>query len=206
VANNSWQISGEYFESCSCDFLCQCVVSGMSVTPTKGYCNVPLSFHINQGNFNGTPLDGLNFVVVVHTPEAMIKGNWQVGLIIDQRASAEQQQAIAGIASGQAGGPMAALGPLVGKMTGMEVRPIQFDINGMRRSISVPGMLEMAIEGLPGANPSEPTVIDNAAHPVNTRLALAKASASHVHAFGVNWDDTSGQNNGHFAPFNWRSS
>ena len=23
-------------------------------------------------------------------------------------------------------------------------------------------------------------------------------------AFGLDWDDTSGKNNGHFAPFNWQ--
>jgi len=27
-----------------------------------------------------------------------------------------------------------------------------------------------------------------------------------MHAFGINWDDTSGKNNGHFAPFSWSSS
>jgi hypothetical protein len=42
-------------------------------------------------------------------------------------------------------------------------------------------------------------------HPANARLALAKATGSHLHAFGLDWDDTSGNNNGHFAPFNWRS-
>jgi len=26
-----------------------------------------------------------------------------------------------------------------------------------------------------------------------------------MHAFGINWDDTSGKNNGHFAPFAWKS-
>jgi len=26
-----------------------------------------------------------------------------------------------------------------------------------------------------------------------------------MHAFGINWDDTSGTNNGHFAPFAWKS-
>jgi hypothetical protein len=43
-------------------------------------------------------------------------------------------------------------------------------------------------------------------HPASARLALAKATASHLHAFGLDWDDTSGNNNGHFAPFNWRSN
>jgi len=35
----------------------------------------------------------------------MIQGDWKVGLIVDERANAEQEQAIAAIATGQAGGP-----------------------------------------------------------------------------------------------------
>jgi hypothetical protein len=42
-------------------------------------------------------------------------------------------------------------------------------------------------------------------HPANPRLALAKATRSHLHAFGIDWNDTSGQNNGHYAPFNWQA-
>jgi hypothetical protein len=26
-----------------------------------------------------------------------------------------------------------------------------------------------------------------------------------MHGFGIDWDDTSGRNNGHFAPFAWKS-
>ena len=43
-------------------------------------------------------------------------------------------------------------------------------------------------------------------HPANARLALAKALRSHLHAFGRDWDDDSGRNNGHFAPFTWQGS
>ncbi len=38
----------------------------------------------------------------------------------------------------------------------------------------------------------------------NSRLARPRATRSGLHAFGLNWDDTSGQNNGHFGPFNWK--
>jgi hypothetical protein len=206
VPNDNWEVSGEYFESCSCDLLCPCIYTGMAAMPTKGFCVVPLTFHVEKGQFNGTRLDGLNFVVLARTPEAMIKGNWQVGLVLDERASPEQQQALAAIASGQAGGPMAALGPLIGQMLGVEVKPIHFEIDGTRRSASVPGMLDHTIEGVMGASPNQPILLDNAPHPVTSRIALAKSSGSHVHAFGIDWDDTSGQNNGHYAPFNWRSS
>jgi len=38
------------------------------------------------------------------------------------------------------------------------------------------------------------------AHPSIRRVALAKVVRSHLHLFGIDWDDDSGQNNGHFAP------
>jgi hypothetical protein len=136
----------------------------------------------------------------------MIAGNWTVGVIVDERASAEQREALGAIGSGQGGGPMAALGPLVGHFAGIEAKPIRIESNGMHRSVSIPGALDLAIEGIAGASQSEPIYFDNVGHPAATRLALAKASRSHMHAFGINWDDTSGKNNGHFAPFAWSSS
>jgi hypothetical protein len=35
---------------------------------------------------------------------------------------------------------------------------------------------------------------------------VAHASKSHVRALGLTWDDVSGKNNAHYAPFNWRSA
>lgn len=62
------------------------------------------------------------------------------------------------------------------------------------------------MEGTPSmADPAEPIVIDNVAHPANSRLALGRATHSHLHAFGIDWDDDGGTNNGHFAPFRWQS-
>src|SRR5947207_4099722 len=203
----TWHIAGDYFETCSCDYVCPCVPTNLAGKPTKEWCNFAMVFNIEKGNSDGLQLDGLIFAVIGHTPEIMGKGNWSVGLIVDDRASAEQKQAITMIASGQAGGPPAILTSVVGKLLGVESRPITYKKDGLRRSVSIPGMLEQACEGVPSvANPAEPLYIDNTMHPANSRLALAKATASHLHAFGLNWDDTSGNNNGHFAPFNWRSN
>jgi hypothetical protein len=206
MANVQWQIRGEYFEACSCDFVCPCPTSGLAARPTKGYCDAGLVFQVGQGRYGSTSLDGLSFAVLLHTPGAMIDGNWTVGVILDERASASQRDALTAIASGQGGGPMAALGPLVGRFAGAEAKPITIEKNGMRRSVSIPGVLDIAIEGVAGATQTEPIYFDNVGHPAATRLALAKASRGHLHAFGIDWDDTSGRNNGHFAPFAWSSS
>lgn len=205
MAKVSWQLSGDYFETCSCTYVCPCVPTNLAGQPTKGHCYFAFVFHIDRGRYGNAPLEGLNFAVLGQSPGVMGNGNWSVGLITDERASSEQQQAITAIASGQAGGPMAALAPLIGKFLGVEAKPIQYQKNGMKRSVSIPGVLDQAVEGVGSpTKPSEPLYIDNTLHPANSRLALARAARSHLHAFGLNWDDTSGQNNGHFAPFNWQ--
>lgn len=206
MANVQWQISGEYFEACNCDSVCPCPTSGLAARPTKGSCDAGLVFQVQRGRYGSTTLDGLSFAVLLHTPGPMIQGNWTVGLVLDERASKEQREALTTIASGQGGGPMAALGPLIGKFAGAEAKAIKIESSGMRRSVSIPGVLDLAVEGIPGANQGEPIYFDNVGHPAASRLALAKASRSHMHAFGIDWDDTSGRNNGHFAPFSWKSA
>ncbi len=202
----TWHVRGDYFETCNCDYLCPCITSHLQATPTHGHCDAALVFHVEEGVYDGISLDDLNFAVLLHTPDAMGAGNWGVGVITDERATQEQQQALAGIASGQAGGPMAALGPLVGEVRGVEARPIHYERQGMSRSVSIPNVLDQACDAVAGiANPQEPVTIENTVHPANHRLALAKATRSHVHIFGIDWDDTSGKNNAHVAPFQWKS-
>jgi hypothetical protein len=205
MATPKWQISGEYFESCSCDFVCPCIPSNLAAKPTHGHCYFAMAFRVERGRFGDVGLDGLAFAVVGRTPGVMGEGNWSVGLIVDDRASAGQRDALTGIVSGQAGGPMAALGPLIGNFLGVESKPIRFEKNGMRRSVSIPAVLDQAVEAVASASdPKETLVIDHTLHPANPRLALAKATSSHLSVFGLKWDDTSGRNNGHLAPFAWQ--
>lgn len=198
-----WQISGEYMETCNCTMLCPCIYTNLTARPTEGDCKVALAMRIDKGAKDGISLDGQSFMVVMHAPGPMADGNITVGLIIDTAASDAQAAAITAIASGQAGGPLAALGPLVGKMAGVERRPVTFEMNGLNRSARAGDLVDQACEGLAGGDPSQPMCLDNTPHPVAARLALAKATRSVFHVFGVDWDDRTGTRNGHFAPFAW---
>ena len=208
MATPSWKVSGQYYETCSCDFVCPCILWQMAVTPTKGSCTFAMAFQIDRGSYGPVSLDGLGFIVLGLTPEAMGKGNWSVGVIADDKASAEQRDAIVAIASGAAGGPMAALSGLVGKLLGVESASIGFDRTGVKWSVTAGTFVDMTAEGAMGINPNEtePLHLDNTGHPAASRLALAHASKSHVRALGLEWDDTSGKNNGQYAPFSWRSA
>lgn len=208
MATPTWNISGQYYETCSCDFVCPCLPGQMAVRPSKGSCTFAMAFQIDRGQHEAVSLDGLGFIVLGLTPEAMGKGNWSVGLIVDERASVEQRDAITAITSGAAGGPMAALSPLVGSFVGVESAAIRFDRNGTKWSVISPKLVDMAAEGAMGINPNatEPLHLENTGHPAADRLALAHASRSHVHALGFEWDDVSGQNNGQYAPFSWQGA
>jgi hypothetical protein len=180
----------------------------MTVNPTKGTCTFAMAFKIDRGSYGNVSLDGLGFIILGLTPEAMIKGNWSVGLIVDASATQEQRDAIMAIASGAAGGPMSAVSGLIGKFLGVESASIVFDHDGLKWSVKASNLLDMAAEGARGINPNatKPMHFDNTGHPAADRFALAHASESHVHALGLSWDDATGKNNGQYAPFAWQSA
>jgi len=207
MSATAWQVQGRYYENCNCDFVCPCLPGQMMVKPTKGTCIFAMAFQIERGNFGQVPLDGLGFVVVGVTPEEMARGNWSVGVVVDERAGAEQREAIAGIASGAAGGPMAAVSGLVGKFLGVESSPIAFSDEGVSWSVSAASKIRLTGRPATGLNPdAAPLQLSNTGHPAADTFSLARPSDSRVAAFGVAWADASGRNNAQYAPFAWRSA
>ena len=199
-----WNIKGQYMETCNCEFICPCIGTNLTARPTEGDCKAAIAMKIDKGEKEGVDLSGLSFIVLMHSPGAMADGDIKVGLIIDEGADESQVEAISAIASGTAGGPMSALAPLVGEFAGVEKRPISFEADGMKFHVTAGELIDQAIEGVPSVSrEGEPIYLDNTAHPVSAKLALANATKSSFHAFGIDWDDDSGTRNGHFAPFSW---
>ena len=207
MATPNWQIRGQYYETCNCDFVCPCVPGQLAVMPTKGTCIFAMAYQIEQGRYGNVPLDGLGFILLGSTPAEMGKGNWSVGVIVDERGTAEQRDAIAAIASGAAGGPVAALSGLVGTVLGVESSSIEFTRDGVSWSVRASGKLDMAARGTNGLNPAAPPLqLSNTGHPAADTFFLARAEHSHLSALGLSWNDTSGRNNGQYAPFAWQSA
>ena len=46
----AWSVAGQYFETCSCDFLCPCILTQMAAKPTKGSCTFAMAFNIEKGS------------------------------------------------------------------------------------------------------------------------------------------------------------
>ena len=119
----SFVVEGDYLEACNCDVSCNCVWLGSA---TQDHCDVLLAWHVSNGNKDGVDLSGLNAVMAVHAPKRMTDGGWRVALYLDDRASAEQSEALGAVFSGGAGGHLAGLGPLIGEVAGVEPAAITF--------------------------------------------------------------------------------
>lgn len=199
-----WTAKGEYMEACSCDFLCPCIPKNMTTPATNDFCKLAMAFEIHSGSFGGVSLDGLRFVMIAESKALMSAGDWVSGLVVDSAASDEQVVAVAAIAGGDGGGPLAMFAPLISDFRGIERHPISFEKNGKEVSVKIDGLLDQAVSGVESvSSPGNCIAIDDTAHPVNKRLNLASALRNMIRAFGIDWEDNNGGNNGHFASFDW---
>src|SRR4051794_93380 len=153
-----FSVKGDYFETCSCDVSCPCIWLGPA---TQDACDVLLAWHVTDGDKDGVDLSGLNAVMAVHTPKQMTDGNWRVALYLDDRATAEQSEAMGAVFSGGAGGHLAALAPLIGEVAGVAPASITFDRDGRNLRASVGDVLSMEAEELVGSDETGPAVITN---------------------------------------------
>lgn len=198
----TWQIRGQYAETCNCDYLCPCILTGGTKT-THGYCIFAAGIHIERGRYNGLSLDGRSIVLVCRTKGAMVEGNFEVGLIVDEGADDKQTEALRVIATGEAGGPMANMAPLFGKFLGVEKAPIKIASSGREWMVSAGKLVDQSMEGTKSFGGEEQMWLDNTGHPAANRISVATAKKSHIHAFGLDWDQEDGRNNAHFAPIDW---
>jgi hypothetical protein len=204
----AWNLTGDYFENCNCDVLCPCEISSqplLHATPTQGVCDVAIAFHIDRGAYGATALDGLNAVVMAHAPGPMVNGDWSVALYLDERADDDQRAALQAIFAGQAGGPMGGFAPLISTVLGVKSVPITFTKNGMRRSLEIPGVAQMAVSALPGTVPGTEMALVGV-HPFNLEgLTLAMGDQGSTYQdFGMSWDNSG--KNGHYAPITWSNA
>ena len=199
----SWKVRGTYFENCSCDMVCPCTTSGMSLPADYDRCHVVLAFHIDEGDVDGVDISGLNVAVLADSPPLMTDGNWKLGMFMDAAASKEQAEAIGGVFSGALGGPMAAFGPLVGEMLGTETVPIEYTDDGRRHSIKAGALLDIEVEDFvpPASQTGEVSMLTGMAHPVTTTMTIGRATRSSIKAFG--YDLSQDGKNAHSAPFSW---
>jgi hypothetical protein len=197
----AWSLKGNYVETCSCELMCPCNLS-FDHGATYDFCRVTLAFDIHEGEADGTDIGGLRVVLVADTPKVMTDGNWRLGVFLDERASEEQGDKLVQIFSGQVGGPMAGLAPLVGEILGVQRAAIELQDDGLRHSVRIGDAIDFEIQDVVpfGVETGEPVKFDGMVHPVGPDLTMAEAQRSSIDAFGIRYEGKTGLSK---ADFSW---
>ena len=153
MAKQQWTMLGEYMESCNCDYLCPCVYTNPQGPVTYDHCTAALVFRIDAGSYGETKLDGLSFALVIRSGKVMADGNWVFAGVVDERADDAQRQALAAMVGGEAGGPPGFIRDnLVGDFRGIAFKPIEFNLDGLKRSTVIGDAVSFEIEGVTPRN------------------------------------------------------
>jgi hypothetical protein len=188
VGEMAWRIAGSYFETCSCDVVCPCTAS-LSLGATRDRCMVTLVFNVHEGDVEGVDVGGLTVAAVADTPKVMTDGNWRLGVFIDAAATDAQAEKLGAVFSGALGGPMEALGPLIGEQLGVRRAEIEVHEDGLSHSIRIGDEVDFEIEDIVpfGVESGQPVRLSGVFHPAGSELTVAHATRSNIDAFGISY-------------------
>jgi hypothetical protein len=96
---------------------------------------------------------------------------------------------------------MAALGPLVGEVLGVERVPIEVVDDGLRHSVRIGDAIDFEIEDIVpfGVETGQPVRFDGMFHPVASNLTMAEAKRSRINAFGIEYEGKTGLSTSEFS-------
>jgi hypothetical protein len=204
----NWQLRGDWFDACKCPIPCPC---SFAQPPTYGDCSGVLLWHIREGNYGDTRLDGLNVVML-----ASFVGNvWgehrdaYAAVFVDERADEAQRGALQMIFGGQAGGWPAAFGEVFGaEIRGMEFAPIHASIADdlATWSVEVPGKAAASVEALSGPTTPDGARVQSSNLPgaevgPGQVATWGRVTSERADAFGFQWERSG--NSSKYFPFDW---
>ncbi|RBP30693.1 hypothetical protein DET50_107108 [Marinobacter pelagius] len=157
--NTGWRIKGLEFVNCNCDAGCPCQ---FMARPTHGDCHAFAAVKIQDGYFGETRLDGLSFAMTLKWPGAIHEGNGQAQAFVDERATAEQRDALMAILSGDTSEPGATFfnvfASTLTKMYDPVFCPIEIscDVENRKAKVRVADLIEGSAEPIINPISGEP--------------------------------------------------
>ena len=133
ITPTRWHLRGTALIACNCDYGCPC---NFNALPTKGHCEGGWTWHVETGAVDDVPLDGLNFSVLAKWPGAIHQGNGEAVILVDDRADAQQRDAIAALVSGKIGGPWGVLGWTWPTIHGPKPVAYEVTVDGIRYRVT----------------------------------------------------------------------
>jgi hypothetical protein len=167
--------------------LCPCWIGE---DPDLGDCRTFLSFHIDSGRIRTMDVSNLSVVIVAYVPGNILAGNWDAVVLIDERATPEQREALLAAFGGQLGGPIADWAGLIGTVKGVEYVPISHRVSGGVGTLEIGEILDAQMEPYRNADGTVTTLRDSVFSTVPGSPAwVSKASRYRLSlpAYGWEW-------------------
>lgn len=145
----AWTIKGRELANCNCAYGCPCQFNAL---PTHGKCEAAVGFQIDEGKFGDVTLDGLLCASIYTFPGAVHEGNGTMQLIVDDRATEEQRNALLTIMSGGETEPMMTMWSVYTAMCSTQLEPLskridlEIDVENRVGRIVVPDVFETSAE------------------------------------------------------------
>ncbi|TVR27851.1 MAG: DUF1326 domain-containing protein [Ilumatobacter sp.] len=144
-----YSLEGTLLEICSCGVLCPCFVGE---DPDGGECAGVIAYRLDRGEIEGVDVAGLSIAVVAEIPGNALQGGWRVVMVVDDRATEEQEQAMLRAFGGELGGFLGDLAGLVDEVVAVERATISHGVDQAAGSFRVDGMIHAEMEPIVGAN------------------------------------------------------
>ena len=156
----TWWAEGLLFENCNCTAVCPGHIH-FSQKCTHEVCRGFWAIRFEAGRAGEVDLAGIDAVVVYEAPQVMVDGGWKQVIIVSDRAGAEQRRAVDEIIAGKRGGPWEVLSRFVSDALPTRAAPVRIEDAPERKSVTIAGILEGAVQAIRGRNRAEPVIFGN---------------------------------------------
>src|SRR3954468_15741133 len=87
TAAHQYVLEGTMLEACNCEVLCPCWIGE---DPDNGTCDSFIAYNVESGSIGNVDVSALTIVGVGHIPGNVLRGNFKVVHLINDRATHEQ--------------------------------------------------------------------------------------------------------------------
>jgi hypothetical protein len=124
----------------------------------------------------------------LETPGPLAEGGWILGIYLDERGNPQAQEALTQIFRGHAGGPIGWFSIMIAEYLGTKVVPISFEERENGWYMSIPKIIDGAVEPVIGGDGVTPVMAKNTNYWVGADVIVSKGTKSRIRDWGRNWD------------------
>jgi len=194
-----WYIEGIEFSNCNCAYGCPCQFEAL---PTQGHCRGFEVLRIDRGHFGPLVLDKLAVALIYAWPGPIFEGNGELQVVLDARASPEQQVALLKVLMGEETADGATHWWVYRAMSSRVHEPVvaaitfEVDLEARTARVDIPGVLQSVGRPIRGATGTEYRVRIEIPDGIAFKQAeMGSASTTSTGAITLDLQDTYGQFN-----------